>query len=83
MKTKRILGLTILIAVVIGAMFITITVLGRGTKDQIPDTQEIQETIRLSYEVESEVARTFDISLFSSIYVNDSRGPKITNNALA
>lgn len=47
----------------------------------IPDNEEsrrIQETIILSYKIESEAAITFDTSKFSSVYIDDARGADLS-----
>ncbi len=83
MKNKRLL-LVVLIGVV-GAVLVASGSWGYGVRGQIPDTpdsMQVQETIQLSYEIEAQVAHTFDDSLYPTIYVNDSRGGKITGTNL-
>jgi len=84
MKNNRFLWIFVVIISIIGAMFITIDGLGK-TKGQIPDTadsRQIQETIKLSYEIEAQAAHTYDVSAFPTVFINDSRGPKIDGTVL-
>lgn len=51
----------------------------------IPDTEDsklIRDTIIQSYIIEGEAAMTFDTSSFSSVFVDDSRGAKISPSQL-
>ncbi len=44
------------------------------------DTKQIEDVIIKSYELEVAASNTFDTSSFASVFVNDSRGGKLSNS---
>lgn len=49
---------------------------------QTDDAKLLQETINKSYIIEAEAARTFDLTAFPSIFVNDQRGGDLSSSTV-
>jgi hypothetical protein len=76
--SKLMLPVVILLVCVV---FTLILVSGSRAYEGIPNTSDgklIQEVVKKSYDVEAVAARTFDLSSFPSIFVNDQRGGNLS-----
>jgi hypothetical protein len=75
------LSVTILLPLLIVSIFVSSGRAGEGLH-QTKDGELIQDMLKNSYFVESSSAKTFDLSLFSSIFVNDQRGGELSPSTI-
>jgi hypothetical protein len=86
MKPRYFSNLILPTAIILTFAFIASTfVSGSRAYEGIPQTKDaelIQEVVNKSYDVEAVAARTFDLSSFSSIFVNDQRGGELSSSTI-
>lgn len=83
---KSVPGILLSLAALIASSIIASALVSRGRAyEGIPQTEDaklIQEVVEKSYEIEAIAARTFDLSSFPSVFVNDPRGGELSSSTV-